>query len=116
MRYLLIALLCFSTHALSQEVSISPNDTTQSVVTAQKGKRVTIRLRSVFPACGTRFSEQMAASADTSRLSLLILGTCRRDERRHDPLPGSRCAEPLALDTAQNRSRVEQIPLVSAAR
>ena len=46
MRYLLIALLCFSTHALAQEITISPSDTTQSVVAAQKGKRVTIRLRS----------------------------------------------------------------------
>ena len=52
MRYLLVAVLCFSTQVLSQEVTISGNDTTQSVVTAQKGKRVTLRLRSGYEITG----------------------------------------------------------------
>lgn len=32
--------------ALAQSVPVSPTDTTQSVLAAQKGKRITIRLRS----------------------------------------------------------------------
>ena len=38
------ALLCSA--AFAQEVSIAANDTSQSVLAAQKGKRVTVRLRS----------------------------------------------------------------------
>ncbi len=41
-------LLCFvlAVPAFAQEVSVSASDTTQSVIAAQKGKRVTLRLRS----------------------------------------------------------------------
>ena len=39
---LLLAAL-FATSALAQEVSVAPNDTLQSVLIAQKGKRVTLR-------------------------------------------------------------------------
>jgi hypothetical protein len=48
MRPALAALLClaFAVQALAQDVNISANDTTQSVISAQKGKRVTLRLRS----------------------------------------------------------------------
>ena len=47
MRHLLAALaLVCAPLAMAQDVTISPNDTTQSVLTAQKGKRVTVRLRS----------------------------------------------------------------------
>ncbi|HWP11378.1 MAG TPA: hypothetical protein VNN06_06130, partial [Ramlibacter sp.] len=48
MRSALAVLLClaFAAQSLAQEVSISAGDTTQSVITAQKGKRVTLRLRS----------------------------------------------------------------------
>jgi hypothetical protein len=48
MRHLIAAtaLALFASSALAQEVSVGPNDTTQSVLTAQKGKRVTLRLRS----------------------------------------------------------------------
>lgn len=48
MRSILAAFLClaFAAQAFAQDVSISANDTTQSVIAAQKGKRVTLRLRS----------------------------------------------------------------------
>jgi hypothetical protein len=39
--------------ALAQQVTINPNDTTQSVLVAQKGKRVTVRLRSGQELTGT---------------------------------------------------------------
>ena len=52
MRYLLLSLMLFSLHAFSQEVTISANDTTQSLITAQKGKRVTLRLRSGYEITG----------------------------------------------------------------
>lgn len=38
--------LSVSASASAEDLSISPNDTTQSVVAAQKGKRITLRLRS----------------------------------------------------------------------
>ena len=55
MRSIPAALLClaFAAQALAQEVSVSAGDTTQSVVTAQKGKRVTLRLRSGQELTGT---------------------------------------------------------------
>lgn len=53
MRHLLLLLVFVSASAFAQEVSISGNDTTQSVVTAQKGKRVTLRLRSGQELTGT---------------------------------------------------------------
>jgi len=47
MRYLLAALLLVCAPlAMAQDVTLSPNDTTQSVLIAQKGKRVTVRLKS----------------------------------------------------------------------
>lgn len=39
-------LFSLSVSASAEDLSISPNDTTQSVVAAQKGKRITLRLRS----------------------------------------------------------------------
>ena len=53
MRHLLLLLALVSASAFAQEVTISGNDTTQSVVTAQKGKRVTLRLRSGQELTGT---------------------------------------------------------------
>ena len=46
MRTMLAVLAFFCGTAFAQDVTISPNDSTQSVLTAQKGKRVTVRLRS----------------------------------------------------------------------
>ena len=53
MRTLLAALAFFCGAAFAQDVAISPSDTTQSVLTAQKGKRVTVRLRSGQELTGT---------------------------------------------------------------
>lgn len=55
MRSALAALLCLTCAlpAFAQEVSISATDTTQSVITAQKGKRVTLRLHSGQELSGT---------------------------------------------------------------
>jgi hypothetical protein len=49
------ALLCLAlaAPALAQEVTVTANDSTQSVLTAQKGKRVTVRLRSGQEITGT---------------------------------------------------------------
>jgi len=48
MRIVTTAVLCLALAApvLAQEVGISANDSTQTVIAAQKGKRVTLRLRS----------------------------------------------------------------------
>lgn len=48
MRFTLAAVLCFllASHTLAQEVSIAESDTTRSVLAAQKGKRVSLRLQS----------------------------------------------------------------------
>ncbi len=47
MRLLLVAALCLVVaHASAQGVAVAPTDTVQSIVSAQKGKRVTLRLRS----------------------------------------------------------------------
>jgi len=48
MRIVTTAVLCLALTApvLAQEVGISANDSTQTVIAAQKGKRVTLRLRS----------------------------------------------------------------------
>lgn len=48
MRSFLIALLCLTgaTQALAQSPEITPQDTTQTVIAAMKGKHVTLRLRS----------------------------------------------------------------------
>jgi len=53
MRTVLAALAFLCGTAFAQDVAISPNDTTQSVLTAQKGKRVTVRLRSGQELTGT---------------------------------------------------------------
>ena len=42
-----------STPALAQEVTVSPGDTIQAVLGAQKGKRVTVRMRSGQEITGT---------------------------------------------------------------
>jgi len=46
-------LFAFALAAQAQEVTVGPNDTTQSVLAAQKGKRVTVRLRSGQELTGT---------------------------------------------------------------
>lgn len=47
MRLVLMAALCLCiAHASAQSVAVAPKDTIQSVVATQKGKRVTLRLRS----------------------------------------------------------------------
>jgi hypothetical protein len=47
MRLLVTTALCLAiAHASAQGVNIAPTDTIQSVVSTQKGKRVTLRLRS----------------------------------------------------------------------
>ena len=43
----------FASVVCAQEVSITPSDTTQSVLAAQKGKRVTLRLASGQELTGT---------------------------------------------------------------
>lgn len=55
MRSVLALLFCFAlaAPAFAQEVTISPNDTTQTVIAAQKGKRVTLRLQSGQEMTGT---------------------------------------------------------------
>jgi hypothetical protein len=54
MRLLITTALCFSiAQASAQGLTVSPKDTTQSVVAAQKGKRVTLRLRSGQELTGT---------------------------------------------------------------
>lgn len=55
MRCLSVALLClaFAVPALGQEAVVTANDTIQTVITAQKGKRATLRLRSGQELTGT---------------------------------------------------------------
>ena len=54
MRLLVTTVLCLAiAHASAQSVSVAPTDTIQSVVSAQKGKRVTLRLRSGQELTGT---------------------------------------------------------------
>ena len=55
MRLLVIALACLaiSVQAYAQGVTVSAADTTQSVIAAQKGKRITVRLRSGQELSGT---------------------------------------------------------------
>jgi hypothetical protein len=55
MRTVLALLFCaaLAAPALAQEVAISAGDTTPSVIAAQKGKRVTLRLRSGQEFTGT---------------------------------------------------------------
>lgn len=54
MRILVATALCLVVaHASAQSVNIAPTDSIQSVVSAQKGKRVTLRLRSGQELTGT---------------------------------------------------------------
>lgn len=54
MRLLVITALCLAVaQASAQGLSVSPPDTLQSIVAAQKGKRVTLRLRSGQEVTGT---------------------------------------------------------------
>jgi hypothetical protein len=54
MRLLVTTVLCLAiAHASAQGVSVVPADTIQSVVSTQKGKRVTLRLRSGQELTGT---------------------------------------------------------------
>ena len=54
MRLLVTTVLCLAiAHASAQGVTVAPPDTIQSVVSTQKGKRVTLRLRSGQELTGT---------------------------------------------------------------
>ena len=54
MRLLTTILLCLAiAHASAQGLALAPSDTIQSVVSTQKGKRVTLRLRSGQELTGT---------------------------------------------------------------
>ncbi len=67
MRLLLVGLLCFAfaDQAFAQEVKISASDNTQSVVTAQKGKRITLRLRS---------GQELTGTVREATAALVVLG------------------------------------------
>lgn len=66
MRFLVAAALCLVTaHASAQGITPSPTDTIQSIAAAQKGKRVTLRLRS-----GQELTGVLRASTDR----LVVLG------------------------------------------
>jgi len=67
MRLLLVGLLCFgfAVQALAQEVNISASDNAQSVITAQKGKRVTLRLRS---------GQELTGTVRESTATLVVIG------------------------------------------
>lgn len=54
MRLLITIALCLAvTHASAQGVTVAPADTIRSVVSTQKGKRVTLRMRSGQELTGT---------------------------------------------------------------
>jgi hypothetical protein len=54
MRLLVATALCLAiAHASAQGINLSPTDTIQSIVATQKGKRVTLRLRSGQEITGT---------------------------------------------------------------
>lgn len=67
MRFALAFLVCLvlATGAFAQGITISATDTTQSVIAAQKGKRITVRLRS-----GQELSGLVRDSSDR----VLVLG------------------------------------------
>ena len=67
MRSALAMFLClaFAAQSLAQDVSISAGDTTQSVITAQKGKRVTLRLRS---------GQELTGAVREASARLVVLG------------------------------------------
>jgi len=68
MRQLLAAALAafFIPLAYAQEVGISQSDTTQSVLAAQKGKRVTVRLRS---------GQELSGLVRDANARLVVLGS-----------------------------------------
>ena len=59
------ALAAFASFAQAQEVGIAASDTTQSVLVAQKGKRVTVRLRS---------GQEMTGLVRDANAKLVVLG------------------------------------------
>ena len=64
----LVAAACLAAFALAaqaQEVSIAAGDSTQSVLAAQKGKRVTLRLRS---------GQEMSGTVRDANAKLVVLG------------------------------------------
>ena len=67
MRSALAMILClaFAAQALAQDVNISAGDTTQSVIAAQKGKRVTLRLRS---------GQELTGAVREASARLVVLG------------------------------------------
>lgn len=66
MRLFVATVLCLAiAHASAQSIAVAPTDTIQSVVAAQKGKRVTLRLRS-----GQELSGTLRESTD--RLVVLV--------------------------------------------
>jgi len=62
---LAVCLAAFSLAAQAQEVSIAGSDSTQSVLAAQKGKRVTLRLRS---------GQEMSGTVRDANAKLVVLG------------------------------------------
>jgi hypothetical protein len=68
MRTVLCTFLClaFAAGALAQEVRISSADTTQSVLAGQKGKRVTLRLRS---------GQELTGTMQDANARLVVIGT-----------------------------------------
>ena len=67
MRLLIATALCLAiAHASAQGLAVAPSDTIQSVVSAQKGKRVTLRLRSGQEFTGTlrEATDRLAVLAD----------------------------------------------------
>ena len=67
MRFVTAAVLCLACalSAMAQEVTITANDSTQSVIAAQKGKRVTLRLRS---------GQELTGSVREATAKLVVLG------------------------------------------
>jgi len=68
MRPVLCMFLCLvlAAGAFAQEVRISPSDTAQSVLAAQKGKRVTLRLRS---------GQELTGTMQDANGKLVVIGT-----------------------------------------
>ena len=67
MRLLVTVVICLAVvaQAYGQGLSVAASDTTQSVISAQKGKRITIRLRS---------GQELTGTVRDSTDRLLVLG------------------------------------------
>jgi predicted aconitase len=70
LRLICVALMCaayatFSGLALAQVVSVTPSDTPQSFIAAQKGKRISVRLRS---------GQELSGLVRDASAQLLVLG------------------------------------------